>query len=287
MSGKEFRMLYKAQKNEITELLIYSYLAKKEKSQENKEVLNLIIEDEKKHYEFLKSLTKKDVKPDKCRVFLYIFLAKLLGKTFALKLMEKGEKLSQKTYAILEKYHPEFANIFHQEQKHERMLLNMLKEEKLEYVGSFILGLNDALVELTGALAGLTLSLVKTKLIAFVGLITGIAASLSMAASEYLSTKEEETRNPLSSAFVTGLTYFLTVLILVSPFFIFKNNLLSLLSSLLLGSGIILGFNYYISVVKNISFKERFLEMLLISFGVAAFNFILGFLIKKYFNIEI
>jgi VIT1/CCC1 family predicted Fe2+/Mn2+ transporter len=163
----------------------------------------------------------------------------------------------------------------------------MLKEEKLEYVGSLILVLNDALVELTGVLAVLTLSLVKTKLIAFVGLITGIAASLSMAASDYLSTKEEGTRNPLSSAFVTGLTYFLTVLILVSPFFIFKNNLLSLLSSLLLGIVIILGFNYYVSVVKDISFKERFLEMLLISFGVAVFNFILDSLIKKYFNIEI
>jgi VIT1/CCC1 family predicted Fe2+/Mn2+ transporter len=47
-------------------------------------------------------------------------------------------------------------------------------------------------VELTGALSGLTLAFRNTRLIAMAGLITGIAASLSMAGSEYLATKSEE-----------------------------------------------------------------------------------------------
>ena len=55
-----------------------------------------------------------------------------------------------------------------------------------------VLGLNDALVEFTGALAGYTFALQNTLLVAMTGLITGVAASLSMATSEYLSTKSEE-----------------------------------------------------------------------------------------------
>ena len=50
-----------------------------------------------------------------------------------------------------------------------------------------VLGLNDALVELTGTLAGLTFALANARLVALAGIITGIAATLSMAASNYLA----------------------------------------------------------------------------------------------------
>jgi VIT1/CCC1 family predicted Fe2+/Mn2+ transporter len=49
-------------------------------------------------------------------------------------------------------------------------------------------------------------------LIALSGLITGISASVSMAASEYLSTRSEQTdKDPLRAAIYTGLTYIITV----------------------------------------------------------------------------
>ena len=50
-------------------------------------------------------------------------------------------------------------------------------------MGSVVLGLNDELVEFTGALAGFTLALSDHRLIALTGSITGIAAALSMASS--------------------------------------------------------------------------------------------------------
>ena len=46
----------------------------------------------------------------------------------------------------------------------------MLDEERLRYIGSVVLGLNDALIELTGALAGLTLALQNTQLNLLLGL---------------------------------------------------------------------------------------------------------------------
>ena len=65
-----------------------------------------------------------------------------------------------------------FWKVFEMERKNlEKALLEMLDEERLKYVGSMVLGLNDALVELTGSLAGFTFAMQNTKLIALSGLI--------------------------------------------------------------------------------------------------------------------
>jgi VIT1/CCC1 family predicted Fe2+/Mn2+ transporter len=106
--------------------------------------------------------------------------------------MEKGEEEAQADYAELAVL-PEILPIISDEEKHEHELIGMLNEDRLNYMGSVVLGLNDALVELTGALAGLTFALQNPSLIALTGSITGIAAAFSMAASEYLSTKSEDT----------------------------------------------------------------------------------------------
>jgi len=174
------------------------------------------------------------------------------------------------------------------EEKHEGELLDMLDEESLKYAGSVVLGLNDALVELTGALAGFTLAFQNTRIIALAGLITGISASFSMAASEYLSTKsDEDEQNPIKAAVYTGIAYLFTVIFLVLPFFIFKQYLVSMGMTLLNAILIIAIFNYYISVAKDLSFRKRFLEMATISLGVAVFSFIIGNIIGRVLGVDI
>jgi VIT1/CCC1 family predicted Fe2+/Mn2+ transporter len=164
----------------------------------------------------------------------------------------------------------------------------MLDEERLRYAGSVVLGLNDALVELTGALAGLTLALQNVKLIALSGLITGIAASLSMAASEYLSTRSEETdKHPVRAAIYTGIAYILTVTLLVLPYLLIQNYIVDLIITLTIAVLIIAGFNYYISVAKDEPFRARFLEMAGLSLGVATFSFIIGFFIRQWLGVEV
>ncbi len=54
-------------------------------------------------------------------------------------------------------------------------------------MGSMVLGMNDALIELTGALAGFTFAMQNTRIVALAGLITGVSATLSMTSSSYLS----------------------------------------------------------------------------------------------------
>ena len=216
-------------------------------------------------------------------------ISKLFGITSGIKLMEKGEEKAQTTYEKISKTIPDAKDIAEDEDEHERQLLDLIDEERLRYVGSMVLGLNDALVELTGALAGFTLALQNTRIVAMTGLITGVAASLSMATSEYLSTKSvgEGAKNPLRAAVYTGFAYVLTVLLLIFPYLILANAYACLGLTMLDALLVIFLFTYYISVAKDLPFGKRFLEMALISLGVAGLTFAIGFLIRAFLNVEI
>ncbi|OQY86266.1 MAG: rubrerythrin family protein [Anaerolineae bacterium UTCFX3] len=236
-----------------------------------------------------KKYSGQDVQPDRFKVWFYYLVSRVLGFTFGVKLMEMGEEKAQANYDAVAQAVPEARQYHDEESKHEHQLLGMLDEERLRYAGSVVLGLNDALVELTGALAGLTLALQNGKLIALSGLITGIAASLSMAASEYLSTRSEKTdKHPVRAAVYTGIAYIITVSLLVLPYLISPSTyILDLVIALTTAVIIIAVFNYYISVAKEESFRERFLEMAVLSLSVAAFSFGLGYLIRLWLGIEV
>ena len=276
------------QRLEITEHHIYRKLAGKIQSPENAKIVAQIADDELKHYEGLKKYSGQDVSPDRLTMWTYYIISRIFGFTFGIKLLERSEKKVQKDYDDIIEAVPEAATFKHEEEIHEEKLVALLDEERLRYAGSIVLGLNDALVELTGALAGLTLALQNVKLIALSGLITGIAASMSMAASEYLSTRSEETnKNPVRAAIYTGIAYIGTVMLLVLPYLLFENYYLDLAIALATAVIIIAIFNYYISVAKDVSFRERFLEMAGLSLGVATISFIIGYLIRIWLGIEV
>lgn len=276
------------QRIEITEYHIYKRLAKSIKDPENRLILEKIAEDELRHSEDWKKYTQREIKPSQWDIFKYTLIGRLFGFTFGIKLMERGEEKAQANYAQLKGKVPNIEKWIHEEEIHEQKLLAMLDEERLRYAGSVVLGLNDALVELTGALAGLTLALQDVKLIALSGLITGIAASLSMAASEYLSTRSEETdKHPVRAAVYTGIAYIITVTLLVLPYLLIQNYIVDLIITLTIAVIIIAVFNYYISVAKDEPFRARFLEMAGLSLGVATFSFIIGYFIRQWLGVEI
>jgi VIT1/CCC1 family predicted Fe2+/Mn2+ transporter len=280
--------LVTAQRNEITEYHIYSQLARRTRDAHNAQLLQNIGDDEKRHYDFWHSYTNTQVKPSRLRIAFYTLVSRILGLTFGLKLMERGEEQAQINYDMIAQTIPEAKDVEGDEDRHEHELLDILKEERLEYVGSIVLGLNDALVELTGALAGLTFALQDATLIALAGLITGIAASFSMAGSEYLSTKSEgEAGRALKAAVYTGAAYIITVFLLVLPFLILANYFISLAITLGIAVLIILFFNYYVSVAQDLDFKSRFLEMAGLSLGIAAFSFGIGYLIRIFLGVEV
>jgi len=287
--GEDVRQKLSAfQKSEITEHHIYRRLAQTIKSAENRQVLEHIADDELRHYEQWRAYTQQDVTPNHWAITKYFWISRIFGFTFGVKLMENAEGKIQGAYEQLQDVIPEAHTIMQEEEQHEKALLGMLDEERLRYTGSMVLGLNDALVELTGALAGLTLALRDAKLIALTGTVTGIAAALSMAASSYLSTKSDDTaKNPFKASIYTGVAYILTVLILILPYLLLSNYFVSLGCTLAAALAIIALFNYYISVAKSEPFKGRFFEMAGLSLSVAGFSFLVGLLLRTLFGIEV
>jgi VIT1/CCC1 family predicted Fe2+/Mn2+ transporter len=286
LTRNQKKLICHFQNLEITGHYIYKAIARQQKG-DNRDLLYKIAEDEIKHYNWLKKLSGCEVKPNKLRVFGYRLAAFILGPTFAIKLLEKGEEQAQSNYAQIMDL-PQVQQIIEDEEAHEHELIAMISEEKLNYLGSMVLGLNDALVELTGALAGLTFALQNPTLIALTGSITGIAAAFSMAASEYLSTKSEENgKHAIKASWYTGLAYLLTVTLLIMPFLVLNNIYLSLSLTLITAVGIIAGFNYYYAVVKEEKFGTRFTEMVILSGSVAALSFGVGWLLRQFFGIEV
>ncbi|MCZ7553967.1 MAG: rubrerythrin family protein [Anaerolineae bacterium UTCFX2] len=280
--------MLKFQKNEISEHHVYAQLAEETRSEANRQVLLKIAEDELRHYNEWKKHTQQDVKPDRWTILKHVWMSRVLGLTFSIQLMERGEESAQDRYGRLKSQIADIERMIEDEHTHEFALIQMIKEEPLEYVSSVVLGLNDALVELTGALAGFTLALQNTRLIALSGAITGVAAALSMAASEYLSTRSEEShKDPVKAAFYTGIAYILTVIVLILPYLLISNYYLALVATLIFAIIIIAFFNYYISVVKNEPFRKRFLEMAGISLGVAGLSFIIGYLFKLIIGVDL
>lgn len=291
MKNVEIIELKKAQQDELIGTEVYGKLAELVKDKHNTQVLKRIAEDEKQHAHIFKKYTKTSLKVNKLKVFFYVLISRIFGLTFGIKLLERGEEATQKKYKKIHGNIPEIQEIIEAEEKHEAELINMINEERLSYMGSVVLGLNDALVELTGALAGFTLSIQNSRVIALMGLITGISASLSMAASEYLSNKSEADpeiqKKATKSAMYTGIAYIFTVVALVAPYFLFSNYIYSLIATVLIAITIIFIFNFYISVANDYNFKKRFLEMAIISIGVASLSFVIGYLVKTFLGFEL
>ena len=289
ISDQSLAIILRMQQSELTESVIYEKIARFAKGEENRQTLLRLSREEKAHYQIWKKYTGREMKPEAGKVLKYTLLARILGFTFAVKLMEKGEEGAQDEYEKLMQEVEESAQIRQQEMEHETALLGMLDEERLQYVGSMVLGLNDALVELTGSLAGFAFALQNTRLIALSGLIVGISATFSMASSEFLAARSEGRTDALKSCSYTGIAYLLTVIALIAPYLLFPVTqfIPALICMLVVVIAIIAGFTYYTSVAQDQPFRSRFLEMALISISVAVVSFIVGILAKKFLGVDL
>lgn len=282
------QQLIHAQREEITEYHIYRRLAEHVRDEKNREVLNRIANDELKHYKMWAAYTNKEVSPSYWEVRKYYWISKVFGLTFGLKLMEKGEEKAQINYDLIASEVPEAKEVSDDENKHEKELLELIEEEHLKYMGSIVLGLNDALVEILGTLAGLTFALQNTKLVALAGIVTGIAGALSMSSSEYLSNKAEGKEDlAIKSSVFTGIAYVIAVVFLVAPYLIFTSPFVALLVALFDSILIVFLFTYYISVANDQPFRKRFTEMVVLSTVVGLISFGLGYLVRILFGIEV
>ena len=206
----------------------------------------------------------------------FLFL-RVLGFTFTLKFLASRHARDVKK-EIIEAI-PDAENILRNDEMHKKEIIaltDLLDEERFRYIGAIVLGLDDAIVEFIGLLAGLTFALQDSKLIIITGIVAGISASLSMASSEYLSQRSEENPDkrlkPPKAAIYTGITYLMTVALLLLPFIVIKSPYIALPLTLTIAFIIIFGFTFYLSVAKSLNFRKRFTEMALLSLGIATIS---------------
>ncbi|MBI1952932.1 MAG: VIT1/CCC1 transporter family protein [Candidatus Omnitrophica bacterium] len=268
--------------NEYRDYISYRELAKIETVPAFKRILEELVQHELEDYRFwlpLSSQKRHRVGP--LQIACLKLMRKLLGLTFTAKFLELHERDAVRNYALLlesaePKVKARLQEIIAHERQHERGLIQQIKEEHVKFLSSIVLGVNDGLVELTGALVGFAFALRHSALAGLFGVVTGIAASLSMAASAYMQARHEEGRDPKKAALYTGLAYLTVVVLLVLPFFAFARVGAALGAMFGVILGLIAGLSFYSSVLFERDFKRQFREMLLFSLGVSGIAFLLG-----------
>jgi len=299
-------------RDEIFAYTFYKQLASYIKDAEIKEKLLKMAEMEKRHAQFWKSFLSSSIsedlsKIDKIKLKLYILLYKIFGLNIIFKVIELEERSAVKEYYRLYKSNvldatsqKELAKIIEEEILHENIAEE--KNDRTEHIRDIFLGMNDALVEISAALAGL-ISLYPSNsfLVGITGTIIGTAGALSMSVGNYISVKnqkevkeqenfekkilkslgkkveiEELKENPWKSAYYTGIFYLIGTIIVVYPYFLglptYYAFLLSLASASL--TWIIAGIAVGLS--SGISLRRKALEMLLTGWGATLLTYLLG-----------
>ena len=101
LSSQTLDIIKRMQQSELTESVIYKKIAAFAKGEENKKTLMRLATEEEAHYNIWKKYTDIEMKPETGKVIKYTMIARLLGFTFAVKLMERGEEGAQDEYGKL------------------------------------------------------------------------------------------------------------------------------------------------------------------------------------------
>lgn len=261
-------------------------------------MMQQLAEQEKGHVDFWLGVTGE--RPESIRIpqikyRLLVLASRLLGPAFTVRWLERGEDKAIAAYkGLLEdgtltpEQQTSVRTMLGEEEEHEQLLERGIEDERRVYLGAAVLGLNDALVELTGGLAGLASSITDPKLIGFASLVVGIAASMSMAASNFLSVDigEESELKPGKAAAYTGTAYIIVVVGLVLPFFLVSDRRVALGISWASAVLIVAAFSFYSAVMQGKSFIRRFGIMLAFGLGVAVLSFGIGKALGAMIGIE-
>jgi VIT1/CCC1 family predicted Fe2+/Mn2+ transporter len=239
------------------QVALYKALFQQEKNREYQEILNELIEHKSAQ------LTKEPDFGTKLPGWLKI-VRKFIGFTFAVKLIE-GKNPDQQTKEIFEK----------------------IKEERVDFTGSIILGLNDGLIELTGVLVGFSSAFASQQVVALSGLITGIAAALSMASSAYMQARHEEGKHPVKAAIYTGIAYFIVVVLLISPYILVTGIPAARAVMFVIIFVILALVSLYTSTLFDRKFIRQFGELVIFSMGVALISFLIGSFFRNVAGVEI
>ncbi|MCE4606856.1 MAG: VIT1/CCC1 family protein [Desulfurococcales archaeon] len=279
--------------DEYKDHVIYRTLASREKNVERRMILEKLANEEYKHYLYWKKILGVECDAKVSRLFLWVVIVSriILGLTFTLKMLERGEEETIEEYknyigSLEGEEKQELESIIEDEVMHESSLMSQIDETVVKYMSFIVLGLADAIVEITGVHAGFLGVTSSTIVAGIAGLVVGFSAAISMASAAYLQAKHDFERNPVSSALVTGLSYIGAVIILASPYFATYNMVLAFTVSVSFAVTLIATFTFYGSVVFDKRFLREFLESTGLMLGTAFAAYFFGEILGVYFGVR-
>ena len=253
------------------------------------EVLMTLSATEHGHFEFWKKYVPEE-RPKLARLKLYwvLFLRKFFGLTFATRYLDRHEANVVVEYNALRPLIPEtdrsaFDAMVADEKEHEKAFAMKVESSAVRYISFVVLGLADALVEISGIHAGWLGLFEKTEIAGLAGVMAGGAASLAMASAAFAQAKQGFQGSARLSAVYTGVSYFITAVLLATPYFLTSNMLMALFSSLTLAVVILAITTWYSIVIQQKFFLRDFVEILAILFATTLVVFALGYLVSAEF----
>ncbi len=281
--------------DEYNDYAVYKRLAnyRTESNPQLAGVLNKLAETEHRHYEFWKKFVPEfELKASGRKVTLILLLRVIFGATFAVRYLEHHEGNVIQYYKSVASLIPTsdklpFEEMLGDEQQHERQFSEEVESSALRYISFVVLGLADALVEITGIHAGSLGIYNSTTIAGLAGIIAGAAASLAMASAAFAQAKQGFAGSARLSAIYTGVSYFITAVVLATPYFLTRVMLEALAASLILAVIIVATITFYSSIISDRSFRKEFIEILSIMFGTTVVLYILGYVIRITFGITI
>lgn len=158
---------------------------------------------------------------------------------------------------------------------------------KNNFAGAVVLGMHDALVSQTGIIAGLAVALADRRIILMTGIISAVAAGLSMAASNYLAERTNGRDNALMAGLCTGAAYLGTSALILTPFLAMQNTRGAMGVSFIIAVIIIFLFNCCMGRGDGRTLGRRFFEMLIICAGVSVVAFAIGEIANRFLGLMI
>src|SRR3989454_2012030 len=180
-----------------------------------------------------------------------------------------------------------FNAMMESEEGQEDLLIGEIKENRVKYMSFIVLGLADAVVEISGIHAGSLGIYGKTELAGLAGIIAGLAASIAMASAAYAQAKQGFEGSAKWSAIYTGVSYMLTAVLLALPYFLTRVMVVALGTSLIIGGILVAMMTYYDTVISNREFKRQFGEIAGLILAASLSLYIIGYVIRQRLGIVI
>jgi VIT1/CCC1 family predicted Fe2+/Mn2+ transporter len=282
-------------KDELTDHAVYKRLSTLGvgRNREFNKTLAKLAATELGHYEFWKKYAPdEEIKANRLGVFLAILVKLILGTTFAVRYLERNETNVIRRYkSVAHMIPPEdterFQLMLNDEEEHEKGFELQIQGGLVLYISFVVLGIADAVVEISGIHAGSLGIYNSTRLAGLAGVVAGGAASIAMASAAFAQAKQGFQGSARVAAVYTGISYFATAVVLASPYFFTETMTLALGASLFLAVLLVAFNSFYSTVISGKSFSRDFLSITGVMFGATLALYILGIVIRYVFGISV